>query len=172
MDRVENSGSAILAAIHHYDSEAGVASLEGEIATPHRKLARELARSGKRNANPELKNTGKTISRRLGIVKFHFGMAEKADEIGLANGFAWTEIDGEILSTEVLATPLTINLILTGKLGKVTRRPARAALRHARSISTTESGAHLLPEEIPARVRRRGLSPRMSPRPALRWRQA
>ncbi|MDR1164256.1 MAG: endopeptidase La [Deltaproteobacteria bacterium] len=135
VERVEISDNAILTAIRRYTSEAGVRGLEREIASICRKLARELVRSGEQNSSSKLKVTGKNISQYLGIPKFRFGMAEEADEIGLVTGLAWTEVGGEILTTEVLVMPGKGNLILTGKLGEVMQESARAALSYVRSIS-------------------------------------
>ena len=54
-------------------------------------------------------------------------------EIGLATGLAWTEVGGEILSTEVAISRGKGNLTLTGKLGDVMQESARAALSYVRS---------------------------------------
>ncbi|MDR2612389.1 MAG: endopeptidase La [Deltaproteobacteria bacterium] len=134
-DRVDISDNAILTAIRRYTSEAGVRSLEREIASICRKLAREVVRASDSSAPPRLKVTGKNIGQYLGIPKYRFGMAEEQDEVGLVTGLAWTETGGEILTTEVLVMPGRGNLILTGKLGEVMQESARAAFSYVRSIS-------------------------------------
>jgi ATP-dependent Lon protease len=62
-------------------------------------------------------------------------VAEETDEIGLVTGLAWTEVGGEILSTEVLIMPGRGNMTLTGKLGDVMQESARAAFSYVRSIA-------------------------------------
>jgi ATP-dependent Lon protease len=133
-ERVDITDNAILTAIRRYTREAGVRGLEREIASVCRKLAREVVRHSD-PANLKLKVSGKNITQYLGIPKFRYGMAEEADEIGLVTGLAWTEVGGEILSTEVLIMPGRGQLTLTGKLGEVMQESARAALSYVRSIS-------------------------------------
>jgi ATP-dependent Lon protease len=132
-DAVDITDNAILSAIRRYTREAGVRNLEREIATICRKLAREVMK----NTEPDykLKVSAKNISQYLGIPRFRFGMAEETDEIGLVTGLAWTEVGGEILSTEVLIMPGRGNLTLTGKLGDVMQESARAAFSYVRSIA-------------------------------------
>ncbi|MDR1041504.1 MAG: endopeptidase La [Deltaproteobacteria bacterium] len=134
-DRVDISDNAILTAIRRYTSEAGVRSLEREIASICRKLAREVVRASDSATPPRLKVTGKNIGQYLGIPKYRYGTAEEVDEIGLVTGLAWTMTGGEILTTEVLVMPGKGNLTLTGKLGEVMQESARAAFSYVRSIS-------------------------------------
>ncbi|MDR1577864.1 MAG: endopeptidase La [Deltaproteobacteria bacterium] len=133
-ERVDISDNAILTAIRRYTREAGVRGLEREIATVCRKLAREMVKSNDHGAQ-KLKVSGKNITNYLGVPKYRYGMAEEQDEIGLVTGLAWTEVGGEILTTEVLIMPGKGNLTLTGKLGEVMQESARAALSYVRSIS-------------------------------------
>jgi ATP-dependent Lon protease len=135
MDRVDITDNAILTAIRRYTREAGVRGLEREIATVCRKLAREVVKSNDHASTQKIKVSGKNITQYLGVPKYRYGMAEEQDEIGLVTGLAWTEVGGEILTTEVLIMPGKGNLILTGKLGEVMQESARAALSYVRSIS-------------------------------------
>ncbi|MDR2142571.1 MAG: endopeptidase La [Deltaproteobacteria bacterium] len=134
LDRVDITDNAILTAIRRYTREAGVRGLEREIATICRKLAREVVKSTD-HALQKIKVSGKNITQYLGVLKYRYGMAEEQDEIGLVTGLAWTEVGGEILTTEVLIMPGKGNLTLTGKLGEVMQESARAALSYVRSIS-------------------------------------
>lgn len=134
LDRVDITDNAILTAIRRYTREAGVRGLEREIASICRKLAREIVKTNDQNA--KLKVSGKNVTQYLGIPKYRYGIVEESDEIGLVTGLAWTEVGGEILTTEVLIMPGRGNLILTGKLGEVMQESARAALSYVRSIST------------------------------------
>ncbi|MDR1607803.1 MAG: endopeptidase La [Deltaproteobacteria bacterium] len=133
-ERVDITDNAILTAIRRYTREAGVRGLEREIATICRKLAREVVKSNDQSS-VKSKVSGKNITQYLGIPKYRYGMAEEQDEIGLVTGLAWTEVGGEILTTEVLIMPGKGNLTLTGKLGEVMQESARAALSYVRSIS-------------------------------------
>ncbi|MDR1084990.1 MAG: endopeptidase La [Deltaproteobacteria bacterium] len=134
LEKVDITDNAILTAIRRYTREAGVRGLEREIATICRKLAREVVKSN--DHNQKIKVSGKNITQYLGVPKYRYGMAEEQDEIGLVTGLAWTEVGGEILTTEVLIMPGKGNLTLTGKLGEVMQESARAALSYVRSIST------------------------------------
>jgi ATP-dependent Lon protease len=53
----------------------------------------------------------------LGVSKFRYGKGEDQDQVGLANGLAWTEVGGELLTTEVSTMPKESND--HGKLGDV-----------------------------------------------------
>jgi ATP-dependent Lon protease len=133
LDSVDITDNAILTTIRRYTKEAGVRNLEREIATICRKLAREVIKGG--DQEYKLKVSAKNIAQYLGVPKYRFGVAEESDEIGLVTGLAWTEVGGEILSTEVLIMPGRGNLTLTGKLGDVMQESARAAFSYVRSIS-------------------------------------
>jgi ATP-dependent Lon protease len=133
VDSVDITDNAILSTIRRYTREAGVRNLEREIATICRKLAREVMKSN--DEEYKLKVSAKNISQYLGVPRYRFGVAEETDEIGLVTGLAWTEVGGEILSTEVLIMPGRGNMTLTGKLGDVMQESARAAFSYVRSIA-------------------------------------
>nr|HID58320.1 endopeptidase La [Desulfobacterales bacterium] len=130
---VHFSKSAILTIIRHYTQEAGVRNLERQIASICRKVAREIV--SKRKKGP-VKITSKQVAKYLGVPQFRHGEIEERDEIGLATGLAWTEVGGELLSTEVVIMPGKGKLIITGKLGEVMQESAQAALSYVRSRST------------------------------------
>ena len=132
-DNVDLTDTAILTTIRRYTREAGVRSLEREIASICRKLARETL---KNPGGGKLKVSGKNVSQYLGIPKYRYGIVEEADEIGVVTGLAWTEVGGDTLTTEVLIMPGKGDLILTGQLGEVMQESARAAMSYVRSIST------------------------------------
>ncbi len=116
---------AMLFTIRHYTREAGVRSLERVIAKICRKVAREVVREGK-----DYKRIieEKILQEFLGPIKFQYGVKEQQNEIGLANGLAWTEVGGDILNIEALLVKGKSELTLTGKLGEVMQESARAAL--------------------------------------------
>ncbi|MDL2260172.1 endopeptidase La [Deltaproteobacteria bacterium OttesenSCG-928-K17] len=129
--RLDITDNAILTTIRRYTREAGVRSLDREIASICRKVARETLK----NPAEKPKISGKNVSQYLGIPKYRFGIIEEADEIGVVTGLAWTEVGGDTLTTEVLIMPGRGELILTGKLGEVMQESARAAMSYVRSIS-------------------------------------
>ncbi|HVT42788.1 MAG TPA: endopeptidase La [Thermoanaerobaculia bacterium] len=122
--------SALEELIDSYTREAGVRNLEREIGSLCRKVARSVLREGSAFA---ITIDQQKVRELLGKPRFRSqGMQEKS-EIGVATGLAWTEVGGEILSTEVALSPGKGNLTLTGKLGDVMQESARAALSYVRS---------------------------------------
>lgn len=130
--QVHFADSGILSMIRHFTRESGVRSLEREIASICRKVAREVVRQGKDKAK-QIRVTEKVVSKYLGVNKFKFGVIEEKDRVGLTTGLAWTETGGELLQTEVSILDGKGNLTLTGKLGDVMQESARAALSYIRS---------------------------------------
>jgi ATP-dependent Lon protease len=120
---------ALLSLIREYTREAGVRSLERELASLARKAARRLA-TGKVT---RLTLTPRSLDALLGPARFEFGLAEAQDEVGIATGVAWTPVGGDVLTIEVNVVPGKGDLILTGQLGEVMQESARAALSYARS---------------------------------------
>ncbi|NDQ56809.1 MAG: endopeptidase La [Acidipila sp.] len=118
--------------IRHYTREAGVRNLEREIANISRKVARKVVKEGHDVAT---QITPGNVQDFLGVVKFRDLAAEKHNEIGLATGLAWTEVGGEVMSTEVSLMAGKGRLTLTGKLGDVMQESAQAAMSYVRSRS-------------------------------------
>ncbi len=127
--------SALKMVIRRYTREAGVRNLEREIASVSRKVAREVAKSEKKDKFVRI--TPKKVAQYLGVPKFHFGIAEDVDQIGLCTGLAWTEVGGELLTTEVSVMPGRGKLTITGKLGDVMQESAQAAMSYVRSRAET-----------------------------------
>jgi ATP-dependent Lon protease len=94
-----------------------------------RKLARDVLKNGKRDLRVERKQAMKY----LGVPKFRLGMAEAEDQIGIVMGLAWTEMGGELLTTEATVMPGKGKLIVTGKLGEVMQESAQAAMSYVRA---------------------------------------
>ena len=125
------SDNAIRAIVNRYTREAGVRSLERELASIMRKVARDVVQNpgeGRRY------NIGRTsLKRYLGEARFRKGKAEDTDEIGAATGLAVTYAGGDILVIEVCPMRGAGKLTLTGKLGDVMQESARAAMSYVRS---------------------------------------
>ena len=114
---------AIVELIRGYTHEAGVRELERETAAVCRKAAMDIG-SGKARVR-----VGKQkLAAYLGAPKYTHGAIDAINEIGLANGLAWTSFGGETLQIEVQIVPGSGQVILTGKLGDVMQESAKAAL--------------------------------------------
>jgi ATP-dependent Lon protease len=129
--RLKFPEKALMKIIHNYTREAGVRSLERNIAATCRKVARKVVE--KRKYNTRL--TPADIVQYLGPEKYRLEKAERHQETGFAVGMAWTQVGGVIMSVEVSVLPGKGKLILTGKLGEVMRESAQAALSYIRSRS-------------------------------------
>ncbi len=132
--KVAWTDEALVRIIHRYTKEAGVRSLEREIATVCRKIAKEWLAGG-RKADATFEVTPDTLGGFLGVEKFRENRREAADEIGLVNGLAVTMFGGDLLPTEVTVVPGKGKLTLTGKLGDVMQESAQAAMSYLRSRS-------------------------------------
>jgi len=129
-DRVKFLDAAVLDIVRYYTREAGVRSLEREIANICRKVAREVVLAKDKHKGYRI--TSKAVRGYLGVPPFRHGVREEG-RIGLATGLAWTEVGGELLTIEVAAVPGQGKLTVTGKLGDVMRESAHAALSYIRS---------------------------------------
>jgi len=130
-EQVQLSDRAILEIIQRYTREAGVRNLEREIASLCRKAAKKLVDD--EEPQGEVKISVSAVEGYLGVPKFRYGLPEDRDYVGLANGLAWTEVGGEVLTTEAMVMPGKGKLIITGKLGEVMQESAQAALSYVRS---------------------------------------
>jgi ATP-dependent Lon protease len=121
---------ALQAMVTRYTREAGVRNLEREIAGLCRKVAKRKASGLLRHG---VTVTQSNLHRYLGPTRFLDDVIERVARIGVANGLAWTETGGEVLTIEVTILPGKGELQLTGKLGEVMRESGQAALSYARS---------------------------------------
>ncbi|WP_120995206.1 endopeptidase La [Stutzerimonas urumqiensis] len=115
--------------IRFYTREAGVRSLERQIAKVCRKVVKEHAGSKRISVTvtPDL------LEHYLGVRKFRYGLAEQQDQIGQVSGLAWTQVGGELLTIESASVPGKGRLIKTGSLGDVMGESITAALTVVRS---------------------------------------
>jgi ATP-dependent Lon protease len=118
--------------IERYTREAGVRNLEREIASICRKLARRVLRD-KTKRRSTLTVDPALVRELLGQPRYRAQRREKAPEVGAASGLAWTEVGGELLTTEVTLMRGKGNVTLTGQLGEVMQESARAALSFVRA---------------------------------------
>ncbi|GJM14720.1 MAG: Lon protease [Thermodesulfobacteriota bacterium] len=131
-ENLKMSDNTVLDVIRYYTREAGVRTLEREIATLCRKAARDVVKKG---PDHTVKLTPAVIKKDnyLGIAKFKHGEIEEKDHIGMSTGLAWTEVGGELLTIEVSIVPGKGNFTVTGKLGEVMQESTQAAMSYVRS---------------------------------------
>src|SRR5829696_3518557 len=112
------------ALIRHYTREAGVRTLEREIAKLSRKTLRQIL-EGKVE---KVEIVSGNLPDFVGVRKFRHGMSEEEDQIGAVTGLAWTEVGGELLTIEAVTVPGKGQIRTTGKLGEVMQESIQAAM--------------------------------------------
>ncbi|MCL2813916.1 MAG: endopeptidase La [Oscillospiraceae bacterium] len=122
---------ALYEMIDYYTREAGVRNLEREIANVCRKSIKKIIRENKKSITV---NT-EVLRELLGHRKFKDDSYSKKEEIGIANGLAWTAMGGEILQVEVASSEGTGKIELTGSLGEVMKESAKTAISFIRTIA-------------------------------------
>ena len=132
------SDDAIYKLISDYTREAGVRTLEREIATLMRKVAKRVVSEDVTKINI----TANNISDFLGVEKYKEDKVFDGKEPGVVNGLAWTAVGGEILEVEVNVTEGTGKLEVTGNLGTVMNESAKAAMTYVRSRASEFGIAH------------------------------
>ena len=124
--------SALVDIVRYYTREAGVRSLEREIAKICRKVAKELLLN-------EIKRTvtvtSRSVRKYLGVRQFRYGKAEDENRVGQVTGLAWTEVGGELLTIEAAVMPGKGKQSYTGKLGDVMQESIQAAMTVVRTRS-------------------------------------
>ena len=128
-EEIQVSESAVLDIIRYYTREAGVRSLERELAKLCRKVVKEISLKKAKQRKVTVKN----LDQYLGVRRYRYGLAETDNEIGQVTGLAWTEVGGELLQIEAVALPGKGKLSHTGQLGSVMQESVQAALSVVRS---------------------------------------
>ncbi|MCU0687354.1 MAG: endopeptidase La [Polyangiaceae bacterium] len=129
-EMLEVTDSAVEEVIEHWTREAGVRSLERQIAGVIRGVAVKVAEGDK---SKRTITTEDDLREFLGPPKFTSEVAERTEETGVATGLAWTSVGGEILFIEATRMHGTSKLQLTGQLGDVMKESAQAALSYVRT---------------------------------------
>ena len=125
------SDEALIDLIRYYTREAGVRSLEREIANLARKSVKEIVAGDRK----EVRITRRNLDKLAGVRKFRYGEAELEDQVGATTGLAWTEVGGELLTIEAVTVPGKGKMTITGKLGDVMQESIQAARSYVRSRS-------------------------------------
>lgn len=126
---LEFEEAAIRDIIRYYTREAGVRSLERQIAKVCRKAVKEHAQEKRF----KVLVTADDLEHFLGVRKYRYGLAGQQDQIGQVTGLAWTQVGGELLTIEAAVVPGKGQLTKTGSLGDVMVESITAALTVVRS---------------------------------------
>jgi ATP-dependent Lon protease len=122
--------TAIRTIIHHFTKESGVRSLERELASVCRKVARQVVKDGKQ---APIEVNAKGIPKLLGVPRYRLGRKEERDEIGLVMGLAVTSVGGDLLEAEATIVPGKGKLMITGRVEKGMEESGQAAMSYVRS---------------------------------------
>jgi ATP-dependent Lon protease len=115
--------------IRYYTREAGVRTLEREIA----KLARKVLRQILEGKVTSMAITPENLADYAGVQKYRHGIGEEENQIGAVTGLAWTEVGGELLTIEAVTVPGKGQIRTTGKLGEVMGESIQAALSYVKA---------------------------------------
>jgi len=116
--------------VRYYTREAGVRNLERDLS----KICRKVVKGIQLKTYPETVTVNAdNLADFLGVRKFHYGRAEKENQIGQVIGLAWTEVGGDLLTIETAIMPGKGNITRTGSLGDVMKESVEAARTVVRS---------------------------------------
>ncbi|MEE9381506.1 MAG: endopeptidase La, partial [Hyphomonadaceae bacterium] len=120
--------------VRYYTREAGVRSLERELARLARKSVRKISQE---EGVTSITVTAETLSDFAGVRKFRYGLADEEDQVGAVTGLAWTESGGDLLTIEAVKMPGRGGMKVTGNLRDVMKESISAAnsLVRARAVS-------------------------------------
>jgi ATP-dependent Lon protease len=121
---LEFSDESLRAILRFYTREAGVRTLERELAKVARKALRHIL-EGKYESVVVREDNLQTF---LGVRRYRYGVGEEEDQVGAVTGLAWTEVGGELLTIEAVTVPGKGQIKTTGKLGEVMQESIQAAM--------------------------------------------
>ncbi|MGN6620793.1 MAG: endopeptidase La, partial [Sphingomonas sp.] len=130
-DEFELTDEGLRALIQYYTREAGVRTLEREIA----KLARKALRRILEGKAERVVVTPDNLAEFAGVRKYRYGLSEEEHQIGAVTGLAWTEVGGELLTIESVTVPGKGAIKTTGKLGDVMKESVEAAFSFVKARS-------------------------------------
>ncbi|HEU5481679.1 MAG TPA: endopeptidase La, partial [Sphingomicrobium sp.] len=119
------------AILRYYTREAGVRTLERELAKVARKSLRQILEGKYESVTVREDN----VQEFLGVRRYRYGMGEEEDQIGAVTGLAWTEVGGELLTIEAVTVPGKGQIRTTGKLGEVMQESIQAAMSFVKARS-------------------------------------
>lgn len=127
----EVTEQAVRDLIRYYTREAGVRTLEREVA----RLARKALRKILEGVYDKVTITPENLADYAGVRKFRHGVGEEEHQIGAVTGLAWTEVGGELLTIEAVTVPGKGAIRTTGKLGEVMNESVQAAFSYVKARS-------------------------------------
>ena len=122
-DELVINNPTVLDIIRHYTREAGVRGLEREVS----KICRKVVKQHLLEKKTKTTITSKNIAKYLGVRKFDYGKAGKANQVGQVTGLAWTSVGGDLLTIESALLPGSGMIKSTGRLGEVMKESIHAA---------------------------------------------
>ncbi|MBZ4669967.1 MAG: ATP-dependent proteinase [Oscillospiraceae bacterium] len=128
---VKITDDCIYELIDGYTKEAGVRNLEREVSSLCRKAAKEIVEENKK----KVIFTAENIEKYLGPKKYLPDLLSDKNEVGIANGLAWTSVGGVLMPLEVLILDGKGSIELTGSLGEVMKESAKIAVSYVRSVA-------------------------------------
>lgn len=131
--KITVTDSAVMELITYYTKEAGVRSLERNIASLIRKSVKKLVTD---ESIEHIEVDDKLTREYLGPRKFRIGGVYDDEEMGVATGLAWTQYGGDLLQIEVALFEGSGKLIVTGHLGDVMKESANIAYSVVKSIAS------------------------------------
>lgn len=131
--KITVTDSAVMELITYYTKEAGVRSLERNIASLVRKSVKKLVTD---ESIEHIEVDDKLTREYLGPRKFRIGGVYDDEEMGVATGLAWTQYGGDLLQIEVALFEGSGKLIVTGHLGDVMKESANIAYSVVKSIAS------------------------------------
>ncbi|MDP9163999.1 MAG: endopeptidase La [Pseudomonadota bacterium] len=117
--------------LRHYTREAGVRTLERELAKVARKSLRQILEKKVESVTLTAENIGEY----LGVTRYRYGVGETEDQVGAVTGLAWTEVGGELLTIEAVTVPGKGAIKTTGKLGDVMQESIATAMSFVKARS-------------------------------------
>ncbi len=129
MEEFSLTSDALRDLIRYYTREAGVRTLEREIAKIARKSLRRILEGKVRSVTV----TPENLAEFSGVRKFTHGVSEEENQIGAVTGLAWTQVGGELLTIEAVTVPGKGQIRTTGKLGEVMGESVQAALSYVKA---------------------------------------
>ncbi|MBA3511331.1 endopeptidase La [Sphingomonas sp.] len=130
-EELSYSDEALRGIMRHYTREAGVRTLERELAKVARKSLRQILEGKVTSVELTADNLGDF----LGVIRYRYGVGEEEDQIGAVTGLAWTEVGGELLTIEAVTVPGKGQVKTTGKLGEVMQESIQAAMSFVKARS-------------------------------------
>ena len=130
-ENIEFDDSAIYDIVHKYTRESGVRSLERNITSVCRKIAKQIVTED--TPDLKVKVTTLNLSDYLGPPKWTRTKAQEHDEVGVSTGMVWTQVGGDIVSVEATLMSGEGKLDMTGQLKEVMRESVQTAVAYLRS---------------------------------------